>query len=57
MKRQRRMFLARAAMTLLLAVLTTVGAWAENPENLGGYNFDTEGEGASKVYLINNKDD
>ncbi len=32
MKKLRRMFLARAAMMLLLAMLTTVGAWAQTDE-------------------------
>ena len=46
------MFLARAAMTLLLAVLTTTGAWAVSLTD-----FQTEVVGEKTIYLINNKDD
>lgn len=40
MKQQRKMFLARSAMTLLLAVLTTVTAWAET---VSTYYIDENG--------------
>lgn len=40
MKQQRKMFLARSAMTLLLAVLTTVTAWAET---VSTYYIDADG--------------
>ncbi len=46
------MFLARAAMTLLLAVLTTTGAWAVSLTD-----FKTEVVDEKTIYLINNKDD
>ena len=32
MEKEKRMFLARAAMMLLLAMLTTIGAWAQTDE-------------------------
>lgn len=57
MIRFKNIFLARAAMTLLVAVLTAATAWAQNSEDLDGYTFATEGEGDSKVYLINNEAD
>ena len=46
------MFLARAAMTLLLAVLTTTGAWAVSLTD-----FQTEVVGEKTIYLINNETD
>ena len=54
MKLQIRLSHARTVLVLLLAVLGYSGAWAEE---LGGYNFDTEGEGADKVYLIKTETD
>jgi len=54
MKLQIKLSHARTVLILLLAVLSYYGAWAEE---LGGYNFDTEGEGADKVYLIKTETD
>ena len=44
MKQQRKLFLARAALTLLLALLTTVGAWADN-------NFTDNGDGTYTGFI------
>ena len=54
MKLQIKLSHARTVLVLLLAVLGYYGAWAEE---LGGYNFDTEGTGTNKVYLIKTETD
>ena len=54
MKLQIRLSHARTVLILLLAVLGYSGARAEE---LGGYNFDTEGTGTAKVYLIKTETD
>jgi len=54
MKLQFKLSHARTVLVLLLAVLSYYGAWAEE---LGGYNFDTEGTGTDKVYLIKTETD
>ena len=54
MKLQFKLSHARTVLVLLLAVLGYYGAWAEE---LGGYNFDTEGTGTYKVYLIKTETD
>lgn len=54
MKLQFKLSHARTVLVLLLAVLGYYGAWAEE---LGGYNFDTEGTGTDKVYLIKTETD
>ena len=42
----------RAAIALLLMMLTTVSAWAQTTENLGGYEFTIETDANGSYYVV-----
>ena len=46
--------LTRAALTLLVMMLTTTTAWAET-ENLGGYDFTIETDGEGSYYKVDSE--
>ena len=51
-KKAFRHFSMRAAMLLLVMMLTTVTAWAQSTETLGGYTFTIGTDGDGQYYKV-----